>query len=138
MTAPAIPAAAAAPARVRPLPVVAVLQAARRLLADPAVWVQGTAAVDQQGRPVPFDDPGACAFCAVAAVARAAALIGAAPDVEEDATEALEAAAALLHGQAPQVVNDAPGTSHGEVLELLDVAVEVAGSARSWKAGGRR
>jgi len=135
VTAPTIP---TTPLPVRPRGVVAVLQAARRLLADPAVWVQGTAAVDEQGRPVPFDDPGACAFCAVAAVARAAALIGATPDVEEDATEALEAAAALLHGQAPQVFNDAPGTSHGEVLELLDVAVEVAGPARSWTAGGRR
>ncbi len=135
MTAPAIP---AAPAPVRPRGEVAVLRAARRLLADPAVWVQGTAAVNPAGEPVAFDDPTACAFCAVAAVARAAAALGAPDDVEWAATEALEAAAALLHGQPPQVVNDAAATSHAEVLALLDAAVDVAGPARVWKAGGPR
>ncbi len=123
---------------VRPRGEVAVLRAARRLLTDPAVWVQGTAAVNPAGEPVTFDDPTACAFCAVAAVARAAAVLGAPVDAEWVATEALEAAAALLHGQPPQVVNDAPATSHAEVLALLDVAAGIAWPARVWKAGGRR
>lgn len=99
-------------------PVTALLQAARRRIADPARWTHGVQARDADGCGVdPLDDD-AVAWCAAGALRREAA--------EEDAHLFNLRGAAYqrlyaVTGRSVEDVNDAQG--HATVLALFDAAI---------------
>jgi len=103
---------------------VAVLRAARSRIADPAAWCAGVMARAADGSEVDPRSTRAVAWCAAAAVERAARDLHAGWHAEHAATRALEGAARLLHGHyLPQEVNDDPELGHAAVVELYDAAI---------------
>lgn len=98
-----------------------VLKGARELLSDPEKWTQGWYARDAEGRPADDgNDPRAVCWC----------IWGACEKVAGDwskthgATQALDSCAG---GHAP-TLNDAAGTTHTEILGVLDCAIAKAGA----------
>lgn len=99
-------------------PVLALLEAARRRITDPARWTSGVQARDAEGVCVDPRDAEAVSWCAVGAIRREAY------DGEPDDWALRGAAYGRLYvvaGRAIEDVNDAQG--HAAVLAIFDAAI---------------
>jgi len=106
----------------------AVLVAARGLIAERASWCTGAPARDLAGVEVAPEDSAAVAWCASAALDRAAHDLSVTWEVSHLACRALEDATVRLHGHyLPTEVNDDPGRGHAAVVELYDAAIHYLG-----------
>ena len=94
-----------------------ILIGARALIAEPENWCQDVSARSSINRAVDPDDPAACRFCALGAIIRVGGY-----------SEARYAATTLLDDEEMEmgvtVFNDAPGTTHDDILALFDRAIE--------------
>jgi len=97
-----------------------VLIAARAKISDPANWIKGYFANDEHGD-VLYNDPDACRFCALGAVWH----LGVSSDLEVEADRMLDKAAKARGFDSVIHYNDAPTTTHEDILSLYD---EVIGS----------
>jgi hypothetical protein len=98
------------------------LRAARYRIAAPDRWTKGALARDPLGRIVEPDDPAACQWCAAGAYDAARPL--GADDVLH--RRVLEIGFRHLPG-----FNDAPETTHADVLALYDDAIQAAEKDRA-------
>lgn len=94
-----------------------ILVAARAKIADPGDWTKGASARDVCGRPSPVHDYQSVCWCATGAIrfVSPSRLSG-------------SAAIQFLRSETPfdmgvHVFNDAPKTTHAEVLSLFDRAI---------------
>lgn len=95
---------------------VAALEAGRARIADPATWCTVVYARDADGAEVDPTDPGACAWCAVGALAAGGPTFGGLAILRERAWR--------RWNLPPEDVSDLPG--HEAALELYDAAIEAA------------
>lgn len=131
--------------------VVELLAQARELITEPGAWVQGAFARDEKGYAVDSTSPAACAWCTVGAL-RAVTMAGL-PASDEDnkvyhARSAIAARGVAVKDMRPAVAwlreaaglgavaggsggvsdwNDAPSTTHDQVLDVFDRAIAKAG-----------
>lgn len=105
--------------------VLAVLRAARELIAVPAHWTKGVAAMNADGYEVDALCVDATCFCTVGALNRATRTQEAAAerayDLYKAARERLVNKA--LRGSGLVDFNDHPGTTHEDVLAMFDAAI---------------
>ncbi len=112
--------------------VVIVLEGARALIADPQNWTRGCLAANENGWPCGPEEPGATRFCAIGATwasAERAERAGLDPKraavARVRAELALYAVAPLVPGlTSVQSYNDRPQTTHADILQLFDRALE--------------
>ncbi|MFM7009063.1 MAG: hypothetical protein ACKO0Z_06970 [Betaproteobacteria bacterium] len=101
-----------------------VLTAARDLLADRDHWIKGT-----RFRPADPDKDKPDAFCLLGAISHAAYSFGVEDDNDEIEYELLplttDIVRAVIDGGI-MTFNDHPGTTHADVLAVLDKAIEAA------------
>ena len=105
-----------------------VLKLARRLIEDPARWVQGCVATDQYGSRVSPDDSGAVCFCATGAVIRVVRPNRHDRETTWRATRLLGMLDELSgchsqDGQPRPLAQFNDTHTHAEVLELFDRAI---------------
>jgi hypothetical protein len=101
-----------------------ILREARALIDTPEKWTQDAEARDADGNEVLYNDPSATCFCAIGAMSRAADEYS--PSRE---TRILRRA---VFGDVWRPIpswNDAPETSHADVLEAFDRAITLAEQA---------
>lgn len=108
---------------------VAVLMEARARIDHPAAWTQGESARDAGGDPCAAVDDVAACWCALGSIEACRAwenetqalitLSGVARDLGHDS----------IGGSCTAMLNDAPETTHADVLALYDLAIERAEAA---------
>lgn len=97
------------------------LIAARAKIASPDLWLKGLNAKDVEGTPVEPDDPLACKFCIIGAIRSA--------EAATDKKTFHKAYKHLKHylpskcDNFGSIFNDAPETTHADVLSLFDRAI---------------
>ena len=101
-----------------------VLKAARALIDTPEKWTKGNYARDESGRPTPYESDGACQFCAVGAVKRAA--MPADLSAAWRAEDLLSDTAWGMYNMTIVSFNDRADTKHAQVLKVYDKAIKVA------------
>ena len=107
-----------------PLTVKQLLEQTRAKIEDPAHWVKGDYAKNAEGSVVTPYDSDACCWCLDGAL-RAVAIPQ--PRYPLVATDLLLRQASQARGFASHLCfNDAPQTTHADVLQLLDDAILVA------------
>lgn len=109
--------------------VVSVLREARARIADPARWTCGESARDGVGDPCAAVEECAVCWCALGSVEACRAW-----DVEGQALGLMSGVARALGYDAigsscTAMLNDAPETTHADVLALYDLAIEQAEAA---------
>ena len=119
----------------------AILTKARALIEDPERWIKGEFAEDEQGMRVKIDSPHACRFCLVGAVRRATDEAAVALGEEMDLLnlEQLVGIGAIVASVLPigrhtwmvSEFNDYSGTTHGDVLGVLDRAIAESGGSEA-------
>lgn len=90
-----------------------VLVAARALIDTPEKWTKGSMGRTASGACVVASHRDACRWCAIGAVIRVDGSVG------YRAWDALDAAS----GSAAPMFNDAPSTTHADVMNLFDRAI---------------
>lgn len=101
--------------------VVATLMAARELLSDPARWTKDMAARDAGGEECLVDDITAASWCSLGAVLKQH------PDFKTEVTAFALLEEAANHNVA--LFNDAPSTTHADILAAFDRAIATAKAA---------
>ncbi len=106
---------------------VEILEKARELISDESRWTKGEYARDDRGQDIEFNDPGACAFCALGAVLVASGAEDDCDSVTADADRRLtqEVGGSFINDVAR--FNDSH--THAEVLALFDRAIAAAREA---------
>lgn len=97
-----------------------VLVAARALIDTPEKWVKGTVAAYANGDRCSVDSPKACRFCAYGSLLLATERDA---DLVRRAEQALDVAAGATDPFEYIRINDAPSTTHADVLALFDRAI---------------
>ena len=105
--------------------VVTTLRAALALISEPENWCQGSSAKDSRGHQVLFDNPGATAWCVNGAIWRAVGHYTDGDVLRE--TLCANGGEAGFFGSTA-AFNDAPDTTHTEVVALLQKAIAKAES----------
>lgn len=106
--------------------VLSVLRLAREMIASPERWTKGALARDRDGYPISIHDSlsdGACQWCAIGAIQQACVDMQMEIDVEIKARGELQTSIpdGMVH---IDVFNDAPNTTHADILALLDETIE--------------
>jgi hypothetical protein len=102
--------------------VVKILEAARKVIETPEKWTKGFFAQTSEGVNCYTDSPHAVCFCASGAVQKAWLENGAGV---YEARAILSSIVSNYKGGIPEF-NDALETTHADVLEVFDTAIEVA------------
>ncbi len=104
-----------------------VLLAARALIAEPEHWCKGVEARDERGVEVAPTDPDAYEWCVIGALDAANGVV---PNVTWDGWDrycdafSVLADLAQTRFQSLSDFNDAPSTTHTDILALFDKAIE--------------
>ena len=105
-----------------------ILVKARSLIGNEECWVKGSLAEDHHGEEMYPTNPYACRWCLEGAIIKAADLDG--YEVKDNIPTPLEITVRVLHGTGfigfLDDFNDAEDTTHKDVLDLLDKAIEAA------------
>lgn len=118
---------------IQPPTALAILRELRRRLDDPAAWCQHTLALDAAGRAVKLDNPTAVKRCLVGWLFLVGAVDGVLEPPTRLAEERIRAACAARGFRGLSHFNDAEGTTHADVLALVD---EVISAEERHGAGG--
>jgi hypothetical protein len=102
------------------------LRAAKAILVDKARWTRFTYARNSKGERVPPNDPCACSFCAVGALAR---VLGLPINIVERDAEVGKLLNRAAGGVLPYSVND--GDGYDAVMAMYDRAIEFAAAEAS-------
>lgn len=98
------------------------LEETKKLLSDPGRWCQGAAALNSEGRFVSPIEKYAVSWCLIGALRKTAHLCG----LGEVVTETTDFIRKEVLYRFISGFNDDPRTSHADVLNLLDRAIEKA------------
>lgn len=96
-----------------------ILRGARELLSDPKKWTKGKLAKNELGLEVNTQDEAAVCYCAMGAIDKLAG-----NDVVRHSAALSWLIAALPSGNVV-LFNDAPETTHADILDLFDKAIEL-------------
>lgn len=107
----------------RPQTALACLVEARRLIERPESWAKGYYAFDKRDRPVPSANTEAVKWCPLGAMLRADG-----PKLQQ-AADFLEGAIGPSWYNNVATFNDAPSTTHADVLAKFDEAIALAKAA---------
>lgn len=102
-----------------------VLKAARDIISTPDKWTQRSYARAADNYPVAVGMKDACKFCALGAVLKVSERTYAGPD-DFAPMAILEGVAHQYHDMSVVGYNDSPNTSHQDIMELYDRAIQEA------------
>ena len=112
--------------RPQPMPtLLEALESVKETLRMPDAWIREEYATDSRGRAVDSDDPNATSFCLMGAVARSGAGMEGWGEVTRTIQYAIDD---LYHEEYFTIAtfNDASEIGHGDVLKVLDWAIDAA------------
>lgn len=95
-----------------------ILKRAKKIIAKPEKWIQGTHATNRYGLTVDPDSSSARCFCAAGAVFKVTGMLGA-----SGAMDALGMAATGQQKGFPVAYNDHPNRRHSQILAWFDRAI---------------
>ncbi len=101
-----------------------ILEWTRLVLDDHDHWWSGSLAADSCGFTVPPRDPSARRWCLVGSIMAAADALGAGNYETQEALGAVSKVVRSEHDDSAEGFNDSAFADHGDVLNVLDVAVE--------------
>lgn len=103
------------------------LRAAKAKIEDPKRWTKGDTALDSRGERVGARDATACCWCSMGALSAAGAIV---PTGDDPATCMLRRCIMPRKPYGASLVefNDAPATTHADVMALFERAIAMAES----------